>query len=104
MDRDHWVGRTRLPKNIQDIIINTGSLISDMKKESGSNDILNGLIKQYITMDSGIEGSLQGIKKVQATVENIEKHTNTISDSITDLCDAEEKLIKIKKEVLKSSD
>uniref|UniRef100_A0A0N4Z508 BLOC-1-related complex subunit 7 n=1 Tax=Parastrongyloides trichosuri TaxID=131310 RepID=A0A0N4Z508_PARTI len=101
MDPDSFEGKRRLPKNIQDIIINTGNLITTIQQDSGSNEIMNSLIKQFVSLDPAIEGTQAGVNKLVTTLDGIEKYADSLTNMVPLVYDVNESLSKIKKDVAK---
>uniref|UniRef100_A0A0K0EX20 BLOC-1-related complex subunit 7 n=1 Tax=Strongyloides venezuelensis TaxID=75913 RepID=A0A0K0EX20_STRVS len=101
MDPDSFEGRRRLPKNIQDIIINMGNLITSIQQDSGSNEIMNTLIKQFVSLDSIIESTHAGVNKLAATIDGIEKYADSLTNMVPVVYDVNECLSKIKNDTSK---
>ncbi|CEF71087.1 Hypothetical protein SRAE_X000041400 [Strongyloides ratti] len=96
MDPDNFEGKRKLPKNIQDIIVNTGNLINFIQQDSGSNEIMNSLIKQFVSLDSTIEATHGGVNKLAVSINGIEKYADSLTNMVPVVYDVNESLLKIK--------
>lgn len=78
-------GKSRLPAQVQDIILNMGSVIENIQSSSGSNETLITIIKNFAIMDPIMENSTQNLTKILKSLDKVAEQNSVIDRSIAEV-------------------
>uniref|UniRef100_A0AC34Q1Q0 BLOC-1-related complex subunit 7 n=1 Tax=Panagrolaimus sp. JU765 TaxID=591449 RepID=A0AC34Q1Q0_9BILA len=78
-------GMNRLPGRLQDLILDAGMVVTHTQNNSGSNETLASMVKNFTSLDNAVENTMKNLDRMKFEVDKLEKNASFVQKSNMEL-------------------